>query len=133
MIGNGDIWTAQDAERMVQETGCDAVMIGRGIMGNPFLIREAVALLETGKQLPPPTMEEKLALAAHHLDLVCQYKGESVAVREMRKHFSWYLKGMRGAARLREKINQATTRQQLLDILQLTRVDTGTGLLSPPG
>ncbi|HAA09484.1 MAG: tRNA dihydrouridine synthase DusB [Syntrophomonadaceae bacterium] len=133
VIGNGDIWTAQDAERMVQETGCDAVMIGRGIMGNPFLIREAVALLETGKQLPPPTMEEKLALAAHHLDLVCQYKGESVAVREMRKHFSWYLKGMRGAARLREKINQATTRQQLLDILQLTRVDTGTGLLSPPG
>lgn len=118
VIGNGDIWTAQDAWRMVEETDCDAVMIGRGIMGNPFLIRETVALLETGKQLPPPAAEEKLTIAGHHLDLVCQYKGESVAVREMRKHFSWYLKGMRGASRLREQINQATTRQQLLDILQ---------------
>ena len=117
VIGNGDIWTAEDALGMAEKTGCDAVMIGRGIMGNPFLIREAVALLERGERISPPTLEEKLALAARHLDLACQYKGENVAVREMRKHFSWYLKGMRGAAQLRQQINQATTRQQLLDIL----------------
>jgi len=116
VIGNGDIWTAEDALGMAEKTGCDAVMIGRGIMGNPFLIREAVALLERGERISPPTLEEKLALAARHLDLACQYKGENVAVREMRKHFSWYLKGMRGAAQLRQQINQATTRQQLLDI-----------------
>jgi len=118
VIGNGDIWTAEDALRMVEETGCDAVMIGRGIMGNPFLIRETIALLERGERISPPTAGERLSLATRHLDLVCQYKGESVAVREMRKHFSWYLKGVRGAAQLRQQINQATTRQQLLNILQ---------------
>ena len=117
VIGNGDIWTAQDARRMMAETGCDAVMLGRGIMGNPLLISQTVALLERGEELPLPTLEERLTLAAHHLDLACQYKGEAVATREMRKHFSWYLKGMRGAARLREQINQATTSQKLLDIL----------------
>lgn len=118
VIGNGDIWSADDALRMVEETGCDAVMIGRGIMGNPFLIRETVALLERGERIAPPTAEERVNLASRHLDLACRYKGESVAVREMRKHFSWYLKGMRGAAQLRQQINQATTRQQLLNILQ---------------
>lgn len=118
VIGNGDIWSAADALRMAEETGCDAVMIGRGMMGNPYLISEAAALLEEGRQLPPETIAERLQIAARHLDLVCQYKGEAVAVREMRKHFSWYLKGMRGAARLREQINQATTRTQLLNILQ---------------
>ena len=87
-------------------------------MGNPFLIRETIALLERGERISPPTAGERLSLATRHLDLVCQYKGESVAVREMRKHFSWYLKGVRGAAQLRQQINQATTRQQLLNILQ---------------
>lgn len=121
VIGNGDIWKAEDALRMLEETECDAVMIGRGVMGNPFLIREAIALVEDGRQPAPATVEERLQTAAQHLDWVCRDKGESVAVREMRKHFSWYLKGMRGAARLREEINRATTRHQLIGILQQMR------------
>lgn len=118
VIGNGDIWKAEDARRMVEETGCDAVMIGRGMMGNPFLIRETVALLEQGVHLPPADPEERLQIAACHLNWACRYKGEAVAVREMRKHFSWYLKGMRGAARLREEVNRAVTQEQLLAVLQ---------------
>lgn len=119
VIGNGDIWSAEDALRMKEETGCDAVMIGRATMGNPFIIRESVALLEKNLLLEPPTAEERISTAIKHLELVCEFKGEAVGVREMRKHFSWYIKGMRGAARLREEINRATTRQQLIDLISI--------------
>lgn len=119
VIGNGDIWSAEDALRMKAETGCDAVMIGRATMGNPFIIRESVARLGKNHCLEPPTAEERIVAAIKHLELVCQFKGEGVGVREMRKHFSWYIKGMHGAARLREEINRATTRQQLIDLIRI--------------
>ncbi|MGI5880604.1 MAG: tRNA dihydrouridine synthase DusB [Syntrophomonadaceae bacterium] len=119
VIGNGDIWSAQDALRMKEETGCDAVMIGRATMGNPFIIRKSVALLEKNLRLEHPNAEERITTAIKHLELVCEFKGEAVGVREMRKHFSWYIKGMRGAARLREEINRATTRQQLIDLIRI--------------
>jgi len=119
VIGNGDVWSAEDALRMKEETGCDAVMIGRATMGNPFIIRESVALLEKNLPLEPPTAEERISTAIKHLELVCEFKGEAVGVREMRKHFSWYIKGMHGAARLREEINRATTRQQLIDLISV--------------
>lgn len=117
VIGNGDIWCAGDAYRMMAETGCDAVMIGRAAMGNPFIFRETVELLENGRVISPPTWEERREIALQHLELACQLKGEAVAVREMRKHLAWYLKGMPGAARLREEINRATTRDQLQTII----------------
>lgn len=117
VIGNGDIWSAQDALRMLEETGCDAVMIGRGAMGNPFLFRETVALIEHGETIAPPTVKERITTAIHHLDLCIEFKGEPVAVREMRKHLSWYIKGLHGAARLREKINQTTTRDEMVALL----------------
>ncbi len=117
VIGNGDIWCAADALRMIEQTGCDAVMIGRGAMGNPFIYREAVALLEKGQALPDPTLAERYQAAQLHLDLVIQYKGERVAVREMRKHFAWYCKGLRGATRVRTAINQAVSRDELLAAL----------------
>ncbi|MGR6837151.1 tRNA dihydrouridine synthase DusB [Syntrophomonas erecta] len=117
VIGNGDIWSADDAVRMIEQTGCDAVMIGRAAMGNPFIFRETVARLEKGEQVPPATTGERVQTAIGHLDLACRFKGEPVAVREMRKHFSWYMKGVRGAARLREEVNQAQTRQELIAII----------------
>ena len=117
VIGNGDLWSAADAVRMMAETGCDALMIGRGAMGNPFIFRETVALLEEGRVLSPPTLEERFLAARTHLDLAIQYKGEYTAVREMRKHFAWYCKGLKGASRVREAINQAVTREELLAAL----------------
>ncbi len=118
VIGSGDIHKAEDAVRMAAQTGCDAVMIGRGAMGNPFIIREIVALLEHGQKIAAPSLREKINLAIRHLDLAIENKGEQVAVREMRKHISWYTKGMPAAARLREQINHAVTRQDMMEILQ---------------
>ena len=117
VIGNGDIRTAADAQRMLEETCCDAVMIGRAAMGNPFLIRETVALLTTGQIIPPPTQEERIQTALDHLELAIQIKGEWVAVREMRKQLAWYIKGRPGAAQIRPHHNQAITQQELLQIL----------------
>lgn len=117
VIGNGDIWSAADALQMVEQTGCDAVMIGRGAMGNPFIYREAVALLEHQVVLPGPGLAERFEAARKHLDLAIEYKGEYTAVREMRKHFAWYCKGLRGATRVRAAINQAVTRHELLAAL----------------
>lgn len=120
VIGNGDIMNASDACRMLDETGCDAVMIGRGAMGNPFIFREATAQVEEGTIIEPAGIAERLQVAIRHLDLVCLYKGQTVGVREMRKHFSWYTRGMRGAARIRGDINRADSRDELVAaIMQL--------------
>ncbi len=118
VIGNGDIHCANDAQRMLQDTGCDAVMIGRATMGNPFIIKETVELLTTGNILPPPTLEERIEVALEHLKLAIKYKGEWVAVREMRKQLAWYIKGRPGAAQIRTMINQATTKEEILEIMR---------------
>ena len=118
VIGNGDIHSGADAQRMLQETGCDAVMIGRAAMGNPFLIRETIELLTTGQILPLPTREERLEAALQHLELAIRFKGEWVAVREMRKQLAWYIKGSPGASQIRTQINQATTKEEILQILR---------------
>jgi nifR3 family TIM-barrel protein len=118
VIGNGDIWTAADALHMLDKTGCDAVMIGRGAMGNPFIFREAIALIEKGYEIPPAGLEERIAVALKHLELTCLLKGEFQGVREMRKHLSWYTRGMRGAARIRETLNHATTRDEVTTLLR---------------
>lgn len=118
VIGNGDIHSAEDAQLMLKDTGCDAVMIGRAAMGNPFVIRETVELLTTGKKLPPPTVEERIATALEHLELAIKFKGEWVAVREMRKQLAWYIKGRPGAAQIRTMINQAATKEDILEIMR---------------
>lgn len=105
VIGNGDIWQATDAREMIAQTGCSGVMIGRGAMGNPWLFRQTVTLLQEGRVLPDPTPEQKIRMALTHLDMVVADKGEYIGVREMRKHLAWYIKGLRGAARMRERIN----------------------------
>lgn len=132
VIGNGDIFCPEDAARMINETGCDAVMIGRGALGNPFLFRAVEALLGGRSVPPPPSLKERIGAAVYHLDLAIQHKGEERAVLEMRKHLGWYLKGVPKAARLRELINQARTRKEvvawLLEALGLEESDVWEGI-----
>lgn len=117
VIGNGDVKTPQDAKRMLDETGVDAVMIGRAALGNPWMIYRAVHYLETGKLKEEPNVREKMSVCKLHLDRLIDLKGEHVAVREMRKHAAWYLKGVRGNADVRNQINQSETRVELVQIL----------------
>lgn len=116
VIGNGDITDGASAKRMFEETGCDAVMVGRACEGNPFVFREINAYLE-GREYVPPTSEEIKETIREHARLQLVYKGEYIGVREMRKHMSWYLKGFEGAAGLRKRINEMTSMEELLNIL----------------
>lgn len=118
VIGNGDVTGADSAARFFEETGADAVAIGRGALGRPWVFREIAFYLEKGVRLPPPSAAEKVAVARRHLDLLIAQKGdEHAAVREMRKHVAWYLHGLRGAARLRQQANRAVSRTDLEKIL----------------
>jgi len=109
VIGNGDIVEPEDAARMIRETGCDGVMIGRGALGNPWVFREVSHYLQTGHKLARPDYEERIYVAIRHLQLLVAAKGEFVGVREMRKHAAWYTKAMPDAARIRDEVNQQTT------------------------
>lgn len=116
VIGNGDIFCGEDAMRMMEETGCDFVMIARGAMGNPWIFREAVALWE-GRTPPPVSRQEKRQVAGKHFDRLVADKGEYAAVREMRKHVGWYTKGMSGAGRLRGRVNTITDAKELRSVI----------------
>ncbi len=121
VIGNGDIVTAQDAVRMYEETGCDLVMIGRGTYGNPFLFREIEQLLETGTIPPPPTILDKLAVMKKHIQLIVEYKGEYIGMKESRKIAAYYIKGIPGAAKFRNacgSLSHLSDLDQLVEELQ---------------
>lgn len=113
VIGSGDIRRPQDAARMLAETGCDAAMIGRGALGNLWLIKRAVHYLATGELLPEPNDSERIRMALLHLSMLTKARGEQAGVRVMRKHAAWYLKGMWGAARVRSFIMQAETQLEM--------------------
>lgn len=113
VIGNGDIFSGSDALRMMEKTGCDFVMIARGALGNPWIFREAIALWQSRPLPPPPDLEEKVALILKHFDLLLSEKGEYAAVREMRKHAGWYLKGIPGSASLRRHLNAIVKADEL--------------------
>jgi nifR3 family TIM-barrel protein len=117
VIGNGDVNTPEDAKRMLDETGVDAVMIGRAALGDPWMIYRTVEYLESGELKPEPSVQEKIDVCLLHFDRLTALKGEGIAVREMRKHASWYLKGIRGNGRARNMINQTETAQELKDYL----------------
>ena len=104
VIGNGDIKSCYDAKRMLEETGCDAVMIGRGVLGNPWLIKECVMYLETGEVLPKPSPKERIDMCLYHLNLLKELKNEHIACLEIRTHISWYLKGLPKANDIKNKI-----------------------------
>ncbi|MDO5695438.1 MAG: tRNA dihydrouridine synthase DusB [Eubacteriales bacterium] len=116
VIGSGDILTPADARDYFAETGCDAVMVGRGARGNPFIFREIQALL-TGRSCDPPTMAERRAVLEEHVRLMLHYKGERVGVHEMRKHFAWYVKGLPGAAKWRRIVCETETSDALLSVI----------------
>ncbi|MBU9722026.1 MULTISPECIES: tRNA dihydrouridine synthase DusB [Bacillaceae] len=117
VIGNGDVKTPEDAKRMIDTTGVDGVMIGRAALGNPWMLYRTIRYLETGENIPEPSYKEKMEVCILHMDRLVALKGESVAIREMRKHAAWYIKGMQGAARVRDIINSTTTRDALAEAL----------------
>ncbi len=113
VIGNGDVMSGQDAIDMMERTGCDGVMMARGALGNPWVFRDATALWK-GEELPEaPTDEERIKMLLKHLDLIIEDKGERIAVREIRKHVGWYIKGMHGAAAFRREVNQIDDAQKM--------------------
>lgn len=118
VIGNGDIWTPGDARRMLEETGCDGVMIGRAAMGNPWIFSQVLHYLQTGDLLPEPSPAERTAVALRHLDMLVEYKGEYIGIREMRKHAAWYLRGIKGAARARQSLNSCRTREEMISVIR---------------
>lgn len=113
VIGNGDINSPEDAKAMLEQTGCDAVLIGRAAQGNPFLFRRCTEYLKTGKLLPETSIEERVSFALDHAREMAELKGEWLGIREMRKHLAWYTRGMPGAARLRLEINRAETMEDV--------------------
>ncbi len=118
VIGNGDINCGQDAIKLMEVTGCDFVMIARGAMGNPWIFRDALALWSGLEKPEEPTLEEKISIILKHLDHVIELKGEYIAVREMRKHVAWYLKGIRGSADVRRAINTVQDTTSMKELLQ---------------
>lgn len=118
VIGNGDVFEPEDARRLLDHTGCDGVMIGRGALGNPWMLYRTIQYLTTGELASDPTPREKLEVAVLHMDRLIALRNESVAVREMRKHMAWYMKGLPGAARVKEKIMEETSRDRLVEVLE---------------
>ena len=118
VIGNGDVTGAQSAALMLEQTGCDMVMVGRGALGNPWVFREINAYLtESCSILPPPGLAEWIVTLRTHIGLLCEEKGESRGMREARKHVGWYIHGLRGAAEFRRRAGQLTTLSELDQLL----------------
>ncbi len=117
VIGNGDIKSVDDAIRMQRETGCDAVMIGRGALGNPFIFKELDYYYKTGEKLESISNIEKIDLCLKHMNYLLEIKPESQAILQMRTHAAWYLKGMEGSAKVKNEIFQSKTKEELEKIL----------------
>ena len=117
VIGNGDVASVEDAIKIRQHTKCDAIMIGRGAQGNPWIFERINHYIKTGEILPEPTKEEKIDVAIKHIELAVKEDGEYVAVREMRKHIGWYLKGMKHSAKFRDEINRMESVEEVIKTL----------------
>ena len=121
VIGNGDILTGQDAIRMFEETGCDAVMIGRGARGNPWIFSQVGRYLKDQTVLAPPTTKEICDMILRHAKMLIEAKGEYTGIREMRKHFAWYTAGMKHSAALRGRVNQVEHFEELEQLVDMVR------------
>ena len=117
VIGSGDVTDGPSAKKMIDTTGVDGVMIARAARGNPWIFREVVHFLETGEELPKPTWDEKREMILRHARMLSDFKGEYIAIREMRKHVSWYTAGMPGSAKLRGRINEMETMEALMALI----------------
>ena len=118
VIGNGDIFTPQDAKNMMEETGCDGVMIGRGAQGNPWIFERTIEYLKSGAILPEPSVKEKVNMILEHMDKLIELKGEYVGIKEMRKHIVWYLKGLPNSSRLKNQVFNITQRGKIEKLLR---------------
>lgn len=119
VIGNGDVDSPQKAKQMLEETGCDGVMVGRAAEGNPWIFREISHYLDTGELLPRPALEEVKEMILRHARLQLEYKGEYTGMREMRKHVAWYTAGFPHSARLRGAVNEIESMEQLMGLLDV--------------
>lgn len=113
LIGNGDITDGISAARMLEETGCDYLMVGRGALGRPWVFSQINAYLHNGIILPEPPVSERMLVMIKHIRLICEYKGERVGIREARKHAAWYIKGIKGAAAYRQQVGALESIEQL--------------------
>lgn len=123
VIGNGDIRSQFDAERMIKETGCDMVMIGRAARGNPWIFKQVNEYLMNGTLIDKPSLEEVKAMILRHCRMLVDYKGEYTGVREMRKHVAWYIFGYPHAAALRNAVNQVENIEQMEELINTIKVD----------
>lgn len=113
VIANGDITDGESAAKMIEDTDCDMVMVGRGALGRPWVFSQIEAFLKHEAILPEPPVSERMLVMLRHVKLICEYKGERVAMLEARKHAAWYMKGIRGAAKYRREIGSLETYSQL--------------------
>lgn len=118
VIANGDIFSAEDAEAILNKTGCQGIMIGRAAQGNPWIFKEIIEYLRTGKKPSPPTDEEKIDFAVKHIKLAADFYGEKQAVPLMRKHIAWYIKGMPYSTKVKNKVNQIFDKNELISLLR---------------
>lgn len=118
VVGNGDIYTPEDAERMLEFTRCDAVMIGRGAQGNPWIFSRILHYMATGKLLPEPEMQERAAAILRHMDMLVDLKGEHTGVCEMRKHISWYMKGHKNSAHFKDRVFRAASAAEMAGLIR---------------
>lgn len=123
VIGNGDIFTPQDAVKMINETNCDGVMIGRGILGNPWLIMNTIKILNNDNNFYEVTTKDKIEMLKKHVEMLKTELDEKIAVLEMRKHAGWYIKGMKKSSEIRSKINKITEVDDLFNLLDIYLVN----------
>ena len=117
VIGNGDIFTCYDAKRMIDETGCDAIMIGRGVLGNPWLIKQCIDYLDDGIEPERVTLEERIEMIKRHAELLSDIRPEKVAMHKMRTHAAYYLKGRYRSAEIKPRLFKMNTKEELFDLL----------------
>lgn len=118
VIGNGDIFVEEDAKRMLEETGCDAIMVGRGAQGNPWIFSKILSYLKFNVKLSDVRAEDKINMIKKHMQMLVNLKGESSGIKEMRKHIAWYVKGMKNSTILREKVFHSVSQEEVTNLLQ---------------
>ncbi|MDP4182501.1 MAG: tRNA dihydrouridine synthase DusB [Bacillota bacterium] len=124
VIGNGDIVSPQDAKHMLEQTNCDAIMVGRGAQGNPWIFKKIVHYLDSGSILPDPTPEGKIKMIIRHMEMLVEQKGTHIGICEMRKHIAWYIKGLRNATYVKEKVFRLTSKDEIIDLLNQFLLDS---------
>ncbi len=118
VIGNGDVTGPKEAKQLLEETGCDAVMVGRGAQGNPWIFNRIIRYLDNGEIIPEPTAQQKIDTIIRHMNMLIEHKGERTGILEMRSHIAWYIKGMRDAAHTKQKIFKMNDKAEIISLLQ---------------